>query len=514
MLTVEEEIKELEKYERAQTNAKDFTELVIKDDKTGNPLVLDEIHNEIIDFFDSIKEKGLLLIPRKHGKTTIVKSYAIHSLGKDTRMRIKVVSNTDEMAKAKIRFIKYYIENSIDLHEVFPDLMPGELDWTKHKFTVDRPGVSSDSSVEAWSILSSSTGGQADLLIFDDPVDFRNAIQFPKMRETIKRAFYSTWIPLLADGGKLIYIATTWHEDDLTSELRNDPEYEKLIRPIVDFKPIWPNKWNAPKLQNKRKSMKKSDWERNYELKPVSDEDHTFQEKDVDSCVFDTRSPSDISSDWPRFMGVDLAIGKRSDASFSAFFILARDPEGNLYPVEMGKKRLGSIATARRVVQLQKIHWAKKIMVETNAYQKSFLEWIKTLPEAKDTHLPLKAYFTQLQKRSLAGIDGMALDFEQGKWKIFMGRKHSVVCKCIWCEWIKQLKNWPNMKEDDLVMACFFAREAAKTGTKGFRYRSGGQILSQQARKMKEKKKKHLSRASFFRPRIETNLKFGKIKHG
>ena len=108
--------------------------------------------------------------------------------------------------------------------------------------------------------MSTATGGRADLIIFDDPVDFNNAIKNPAQRETVKESFRSVWTNILEPWGRAIYIGTAWHEDDLMHELLDNPEWCFVVQRIQEtpdspVRSLWPDKWSEPELFRRKREL-------------------------------------------------------------------------------------------------------------------------------------------------------------------------------------------------------------------------------------------------------------------
>ena len=131
--------------------------------------------------------------------------------------------NSDLNAKLRVASIGRYIVESPEYQRVFPNVVPDRnAFWSAHELFVKRSSRSVDPSVEAKGIMSTGVGGRADLIVFDDVVDLRNAIEQPALREKVKENFFNVWMSRLDVGGRAWYISTSWHAEDLTSLLRYD----------------------------------------------------------------------------------------------------------------------------------------------------------------------------------------------------------------------------------------------------------------------------------------------------
>ena len=201
-----------------------FCRYVMRDEK-GNPFSQAPMHKAwhgFIDFCELHERRPIILAPWGSGKSGQVSiARCLWELGRDPSLRIKIVSNADEIAKLRVASIGRYITESREYSLVFPDVKPDRKgSWSAHSLFVERKGRSVDPSIEAKGIMATGIGGRADIIIFDDVVDQRNAIEQPALRAKVKDNFANVWMSRLDQGGRTWYIATAWHHDDLTSYLR------------------------------------------------------------------------------------------------------------------------------------------------------------------------------------------------------------------------------------------------------------------------------------------------------
>lgn len=196
-----------------------------------------------------------IIAQKELGKTTQAIGRALHRIGNNPDLLMKLLCASDGLAVDRVMMIRDMISRNKRLKMVFPRLKrnPGYDDWGKLSLTVNRKRFSKDSTIEACGILTSGTGGRAEEILFDDVVDLQNAINFPKQREQVKRAFKNVWIPLLGPKGKAIYLATLHHEADLTSELIKNKIWKWIDLSVTGDPPVshWPEKWTSEALSKR-----------------------------------------------------------------------------------------------------------------------------------------------------------------------------------------------------------------------------------------------------------------------
>lgn len=466
-------INRMAKSELARRNADDFCEFVIKDEK-GKRIKQSTIHREINWHIDECRKRKVkcgILAPWGSGKTEQVAiARALRLIGEDTNNRVFIVSNSDDNAKARVSSIEKYIEQDTDYQSVYPHVKPASREeWSKHKLIVDRSSRSKDGSIEAWGITTSGTGSRCDYLIIDDPVDLRNAILNPAMREQVKQCFYNVWMSRLSPEGFMIYIATVWHNDDLTNELLKNPEYCFLtIKVSDDFSclecnsplkgkfsiPLWEEKWNKNRLIAKRKEIGERAFNRGFRQQALSDEDRTFSSY-LSIFRYGVSINDIVQPYWPRFAGVDPF------GQMVVIFTIAMGPTGKRYPIDIRFGKWSPNKTVEQLIEAYRVHRHQLICVENNASQEAIIQWAL---EKGERSMPIAAFTTGKQKADpMIGLPGIDVEFANGAWEVAMGMaEHEPDCKCGFCLWKKELSEHPIGSTADFVMASWFAREAAR----------------------------------------------------
>jgi len=408
-----------------------------------------------------------------HNTEQVAIGRSLQFIGENTNNRIFIVSNSDDNAKSRVSSIEKYIDQDKDYQQVFPQVKSANKEeWSRHKLIVDRTSRSKDGSIEAWGITTSGMGSRCDFLIVDDPVDLRNAVLNPAFRPQVKECFYNVWMSRLAPEGFVIYIATVWHNDDLTSELLKNTGYSFLVIKVSEdysclecespFKgkftiPLWEEKWSKDRLISKRKDIGERAFNRGYRQMALSDEDRTFPSA---LRIFKDRvSISDIvRPEWPRYGGCDPF------GQMVVIFTLAQSPQGKRYPIDIRFGKWGPTETVLQLIDAYRTHRHQLICVENNAAQEAIIQWALEKGEAS---MPIAAFTTGKQKADPAvGLPGMEVEFANDSWTVPMGREpHEPDCQCGFCKWKRELMEHPIGAASDFVMASWFAREAARAAS-------------------------------------------------
>jgi hypothetical protein len=223
-----------------------FAQYVLKDDQ-GQKLLWENMQkswNYHIRYCWEHNLHPVVIAPWRHGKTKNSIGRVLYHIGRDPTLKIKIVSNEDGNAVKRVKVIKKYIEEDSDYKAVFPEVIPDRaMGWSNHELYLRRKSNSTDPSIEAVGIKTTGIGGGANLLIFDDPVDFNNAILKPSERKTVLDLYDHVWMSRLEErknvsgdslfnSPRIIYIGTRWHKEDLTAEIMQREGYATLLQAI------------------------------------------------------------------------------------------------------------------------------------------------------------------------------------------------------------------------------------------------------------------------------------------
>lgn len=450
-----------------------FLETSLKDEK-GRRIKQGEIHKEIQWHIDECRRRDLkycgILAPWGHGKTEqVVIGRALSFLGENRNYRIQIICNTDENAKARVAAISSYIVGDHDYHTIYPNVKPNySAEWTKHKITVERESFSKDGSIEAWGITTSGTGSRADIQIYDDPVDMRNAILNPALRPVVKDSMKNVWLSRLVPEGFAVYIATVWHNDDLTSDIRSNPEWNFLVMKISEdfsciecescFKgkytiPLWSAKWSEKMLKQQVRVIGARAFDRGYRQNALSDDDRTFPSSD---SIFRKDVGLDIvQPDWARCMGID-PFGQQV-----VLFTLAINPYNHVrFPIEIIRGKFSPARTVEEMIRAYERHRHQIIVCENNAAQEAIIQWAQ---EKGKADFPIIPFTTGKQKVDPAmGLPSLEVEFSNGAWCVPCASIDETDGEHPINVWKSELRNHPVAAAADTVMASWFAREGAR----------------------------------------------------
>jgi predicted phage terminase large subunit-like protein len=277
--------------------------LVVKDE-SGHRLFLESVHLEWLKFIQKCEANGKdrigIIAPWGHGKSaSIIIGKILYELPKNVNRRIKVIANSEEFSQARVVTLQRYIESDEDYKTEFGDVIkPAYREtWGQSKFVIERQGKSIDGTLEAHGIMTTGISGRADELYFDDIQDYNNTVASKANRKKVKEHFYNVWLTRLSPNGRVYFIATPWHKDDLLHDLLQNSEWAFLIQrinadlscieqievcpdkntpkrinrmfekyPIKEI-PLW-SKWNKERIEKARNDLKLHAFNRGFRMHP------------------------------------------------------------------------------------------------------------------------------------------------------------------------------------------------------------------------------------------------------
>lgn len=207
--------------------------------------IVPDFHLDVCDFLEDYGPLGLLMMPRGHGKSTILDIYNAWKLYCNPEHLILHQGATDPDAYKVSRGTEQVLERH-PLCQIFGiKKARGETQkWWVTGSTDVRHG-----SIHARGILSNVTGARAHEIQNDD-VEVPSNIGTPEARTKLRYRL-SEQTHILIPGGQKLYVGTPHTHDSLYSEIMQNPDakclvfkmfekekrFEQIIECIVDFLP-------------------------------------------------------------------------------------------------------------------------------------------------------------------------------------------------------------------------------------------------------------------------------------
>lgn len=336
-----------------------------------------EIHDRAQDFM-SDHDDCYIELHRGIGKTTQVSAgRAVYEIGRNPDIRIKIVQQNDMEAKKTVAYAKHLIETD-RYRKVFPHIQPDPELWGSEQFSVRRNKFFRDATMEAKGIFGRA-GGRADILIPDDICDLRNAIQQPALREQVKEAWSTNWLPMLdmsAERAPRTWkVGTCYHVSDITADWRAyHAEHGSLLRvPVVDFRSPWGEVFTPEVLRTRREIMGPVAYGRAFELNPISSDVLVFEARWLDDSLYEGEGEGEHIAmiDWA-FTEKRMASGK--DPDYSVCIIARKTPNGTVYVRDLIRERMQFPDFMRRVIAACERYKVRYAGAEANGPQKGLVQ--------------------------------------------------------------------------------------------------------------------------------------------
>jgi hypothetical protein len=223
--------------------------------------------------------------------------------------------------------------------------------------------------------------------------------------------------------------------------------------------PTW-KVWPPERLRSEQERNPRA-FARGFQMKAFSDDERMFPS--FTECYAHGVVVGEIARRrLPTFVGVDLAGTSRPG---NVIFVVAVDPVSQRrYPLEILAGAWKSPEVAGQIAGVCMRHDVRFIMVENNGYQQALVDWIRHSVREHAFWYKVESYTTTGKtKRDLEyGMPSMEVEYKNKAWVIpadeFEG--HPATCRCGWCLWTGEVKDYPMGATSDTVMAQHFAREA------------------------------------------------------
>lgn len=441
-----------------------FMEYVMRDERTGAPIVQAPIH-EAWQQMITDHPRALIWSAVESGKSSQLSvGRVLWELGRNPGLRCCIVSNTHGQAQKMCRAIARYIEESVELRRVFPRLVKA-LPWTSTELVVQRQHVSKDPSVQAAGVHGNVLGARLDLLVMDDMLDFENT-RTPNLRQELMDWYRSTLVGRLTADARVVCVGTAWHPEDFLHQLAKSGAWVAKRFPVVDpdtGASRWPEAWPLSRIAAKREELGPLEFARQMLCVARDDSESRFKLEWIQRCLRRgdgkslcyglQRLPPGVRT----YTGVDLAVQRHSAADSTVLFTIAVRPNGDREVLEISSGKWSGPEIVGRLVDVHK-RFFSVCVVENNASQEFVLQFARGV-----SAIPMRAFTTGRNKANPEfGVESLAAEMANSKWIIpnNSGRVAPEVDA-----WITEMLYYdPRSHTGDRLMASWFAREGARLG--------------------------------------------------
>lgn len=476
----------------ARQNPSSFFEFVIKEETTRKPVKTAE-HQKVVFDFVSNHDKSVIMMPVGHSKTYSVSSLSLFFLGQDPTLRGAIISETQGQAEKPLSMVRDYIESSQELRLVFPALGKSERKadpWTQTAITVARPTGIRDPSLVAVGYHGAIAGARLNWIITDDILGPENT-RTKQARDDVYDWFDAAVLSRLDPrNARIVVTNTAWHPDDLVHRLErigwptlrmditggiqvSNTEWDSpLIRPSApnsfdcrlskydNNTPLFPERFSNQDIERLKRTHLPHRFNQLYMSQCRNNEDSRCKLEWIDRCKAKGRGISLTSFyDGPNLTvtGVDLAVSDSSTSNDTVFFTFEVLPSGERLILDIDIGKYDGPTILDKMFQKHQ-SYKSYTRVENNSSQ----DFVRQFALQRNMSLPLRPHRTGREKaHPEMGVEGLFIEIYNGAWIIpnsLQGVCHPNVQRFI----DACLYYSPTKHTDDVLMACYFAREEAK----------------------------------------------------
>ena len=317
-------------------------------------------------------KRVLVLGPRGHGKSTIIRVYIMWRICYDPDIKILMAAHVESLAKLQARAIQMYIE----LPQIQEDFgFKKGKPWTVSTFHLDgkiQPVMSTVAS------RGGMVGKRFDLVIFDDLLSLENCIN-ESSRDKILNWIRAEVIPAIDpfdpnndpfDKEKMIVIGTRKHQKDWYAMLLESEIYSKVLDVAYTAAPdgvktyLWPDKFNEEVINMKKVELGPRLFAQEYLNEVAPSEGLTLRREWIQH--YDSLPPKHC---YKVAMGVDPSLGsKLRKASSLAVAVIAYDtrPEfHHIYVLDMFKQKLTLLEQEQKIIQMYNKYQPESTNIES-----------------------------------------------------------------------------------------------------------------------------------------------------
>lgn len=383
---------------------------------------------------DRDKKRVLIISAPAAAKTSWLIAYCGWRVGQDPNIRIGYVTYSDIVSFDRSVAIRDTI-TSDRYRFVFPEVEPvPRKGWGQQQWFVKRERVGeAHPTLRACGLLGSITAFRFDELICDDLCTQGNT-QTAYLRDQTWAWWESTLMTRLAPGGRVVYIGTRWHEDDLPAHLLEFKEWrEGLIHipALEDGQSYWPEYWPVEELLAKKNEMGSDAFQCQYQGNPVAAGGNIFR-------WFQTYTQKPPMKAVVQFW--DTAYSAKQEADYSACTTWGYGEDGFIYALGAHQARLNFPELCDAVKALYEQDRPTYVFAEARASGTSVFQQIH-----QQTFIPIIAVNYSDNRDKIARANAVVAYFENGK--VRFPAKETPWKQML----ISQLQSFPKGRHDDLV---------------------------------------------------------------
>lgn len=396
------------------------------------------------------------------------KEYKLSKLG-------MLITNEFGLAKHLLSMVKDEIENNDLLRE---KLFPGN--GKQYKWAETEIITKHGAGLVVKSYGSKMRGFHPGYVVLDDFMN-DSVIYSEEQRKKFISIFQSVVMNALIPGGQAINVGTPYSNKDLFAELKDKKAWKVFEYPAIfpDGTVLWPERHNIESIIEKKDSQGSLIFSREILCRPISSDSTIFPWSILQRSFIGMDEYTVVNNIWSHpkkfsrvAIGCDFGISSGVGADYSVFITLGVDENNCYWLLNMWRER--GVTYNEQLANLKRLNTDFKpdvIFVETNQMQAIFAQG------AKEAGLPIVEHTTGVNKHDLrTGLPGLAILFEQGKFKFPRGDQKSIDVSDTICLELSTV-TWTDKgrlegvgAHDDCCMSLWISRLAADYVNKSFSF--------------------------------------------
>lgn len=341
--------------------------------------------------------RAVIHAPPRHGKTDTVLHAIAWYLRKDTDLAIAYATYGIELAVSKSRDARAMARSA-----------GVELDPSAKSVGEWRTKEGGRAVFTAMN--GSLTGKGFQVLFVDDPFKNRIQAESPTYRNRIWDLWQGSTINRVEPRGSAIVLATRWHPEDLSGRLIAEGwQYLRLPALSDDGRALWPERWPAHELEQRRREVGEYTWASLYQGVPRPRGGAVFN----DEPKLYTPEALGLVTGYRDGIGVDFAYTARKHADYSSAVVMrSHEPQRGrrtYYVLDCVRKQLLAPEFAAEGARLQQEHGGCKAMGYVTVFEKMIVPFMADRGFQVEARRVKADKFTRAQPYAASWNDGRVL---------------------------------------------------------------------------------------------------------
>lgn len=383
------------------------------------------VHKGLCDFLAGPSRRQLVLMPRSHFKTTCDLGELLWDAVKHPEERGLLCCEAAENAEYMLREIKDHITDNQLFRLVYDKAIPKNFNtvtWNRKHIVLPRKGQYREPTLDTAGVTSKIVSRHYTKIVGDDLISDEAMYSPTVMRKAID--FTNRLISLLVNPmtDTIRIIGTRWAYTDIYSHiLENFPEFQTYIRKAIVKnaetgapEPLFKERFTMDMFQRIIQNDPEQ-WATQYANDPLDAQAMDFKPEWLkyfkirdkhlvwhENDVIRTLELSQLNI----YIHVDPSMGETPEADYTGIVVVGIDDLKRAYVIDTVAHRLDPLETAERIVALSRVYEPRLCTIESNAYQKSLMYYVKDLASRSSTYVPLEPFVAGSHKSKPARVRG------------------------------------------------------------------------------------------------------------